>query len=115
MATQAQLVRYLADGTTEVVELGTLGVLGVARQLTAANASANIALTPTCRKVSLVARVGPLRFAVGVGEQTANAATSHYLEQDSRIVIAVPPGANIAAIRLGAAIVDSELEISELV
>jgi len=86
--------------------------LGVSRVLSVGATSANVALTPTCRFVSLVTTAGThVHISVGVGAQTATN-TSHILLVNQRITIAVPFGANIAAIQGSAA---GNLFISELV
>jgi len=85
--------------------------LGVSRILAVSATSANIALTSTCRFVSLVTTAGThVHISVGVGAQTATN-TSHILLVNQRITIAVPFGANIAAIQGSAA---GNLYISEL-
>jgi hypothetical protein len=85
--------------------------LGTPRILAVSATSANIALTSTCRFVSLVTTAGThVHFTVGVGAQTATN-TSHILLVNQRITIAVPFGANIAAIQGSAA---GNLYISEL-
>lgn len=91
-----------------------LGVPTVARQLTAGAASANTALTATCRRVSIRARNADVRFSLGVGAQTAVATTSHYLAQDERLDFAVPAGAQIAVIRDSLATVDGLVCLTEL-
>ena len=85
--------------------------VGTSRILAVGATSANIALTNTCRFVSLVTTAGThVHFTVGVGAQTATG-TSHILLVNQRITIAVPFGANIAAIQGSAA---GNLYISEL-
>jgi hypothetical protein len=95
--------------TTEV-----LGVPTVARQLPVTDTSDSVALTATCRRISIKARFCDMRFVVGTGAQTANAATSHFIEAGERLDFAVPAGATIAAIRETAATVNGTLEIAEL-
>lgn len=101
-----------ADGrmTTEV-----LGIPGVARQLAVTTASASVALTSTCRRISISARFCDIRYVIGVGAQTANAATSHFIANGERLDVAVPAGATIAAIRESAATFNGSLAITELV
>lgn len=89
-----------------------LGQLGVARQLAAGASSANTALTSTCRRISIHARSGNIRFAIGSSGQTASA-TSHYIAQGERLDLAVPATPNIAVIRADAT--DCTLEVTELV
>ena len=85
--------------------------LGVSRILAVSATSANVALTSTCRFVSLVTTAGThVHISVGVGAQTATS-SSHILLVNQRITIAVPFGANIAAIQGSAA---GNLYISEL-
>lgn len=98
------------DGTY-VSAVEPLGIPGVARQLTAGATSANTALTATCRRVSMRASNASLRFEVGSSSQTANASTSHYLNVNERIDIALPATPNIAIIRDDAT--DAVLELTE--
>lgn len=91
-----------------------LAVPGVARQLAVTSTSASVALTPTCTCISVVARGGAMRFAVGVGAQTANASTSHYISAGERLDLAVPEGATVAAIQATGDAAGAALEITEL-
>lgn len=91
-----------------------LGVPTVARQLSVTTSSNSVALTAACRRVSIRARGCDMRYVVGVGTQTANASTSHFIGQDERLDIAVPAGATIAAIREAAATANGSLAITEL-
>lgn len=91
-----------------------LGTPSVARQITVTTVSANVELTATVRRVSIHARGCDMRYAVGVGAQTANAATSHFVAQNERLDFAVPAGAHIAAIRETTAVVNGTLCVSEL-
>lgn len=84
----------------------------VARQLVAGAASANTALTSTCRRASLLARSADIRFSVGSTPQTANAGTSHLISLGERLDIELPGTPNIAVIRAGST--DGVLEVSEL-
>lgn len=95
-----------------VLNVNTLAALGVARQLTAGAASSNTALTTTTRRISLVARGGDVRIAIGTGGQTASATTSHFLQSGERVDLGVPANAQIAVIRVGS--VDAPVELSEL-
>ena len=92
-----------------------LGIPGVARQLTATSSSQNTALTANVSRISIRARGCDIRYAVGVGTQTANASTSHFIANGERLDIAVPQGANIAVIREAAATVDGSLAVTELI
>ncbi len=92
----------------------TLGIPTVARQLPVTATSDSVALTAICRRVSIKARGCDMRYVVGVGAQTANAATSHFIEAGERLDIAVPAGATIAAIRETAATANGSLAITEL-
>ena len=71
----------------------------VARQLDVSGVSASVVLTAACRRVSVYARGGAMRYVVGEGAQTASATTSHYIAAEERLDFAVPAGATIAAIR----------------
>lgn len=96
--------------TTEV-----LGIPDAPRQLAVTTTSASVALTATCRRISIEARGCDIRFVVGTGAQTANAATSHFISAGGVKDYAVPAGATIAAIRETAANANGSLEITELV
>lgn len=90
-----------------------LGLPAVSRQLAAGSASANTALTTTCRRISMRARSADIRYVLGTTSQTANASTSHFIGQDERLDIDVPDTTpNIAIIR--AAATDGTLEVTEL-
>lgn len=91
-----------------------LGIPTVARQLAATTASANTALTANISRISIRARGCDIRYAVGVGAQTANASTSHFIANGERLDIAVPIGANIAVIRESGATVNGSLAVTEL-
>lgn len=98
-------------GTFQSEPSTTLFVLGTARQIAIGAASVNLALTSTCRFVSLITGAGThIHFSIGTGTQTATT-SSHYLKAGERIYVAVPFGANIAAIQGSAA---GTLFISEL-
>lgn len=88
-----------------------LGQVGVARQLAAGAASANTELTSTCCRVSIHARGGNIRFAIGSSGQTASG-SSHYIAQGERLDLAVPATPNIAVIRADST--DCTLELTEL-
>ena len=95
-----------------LLPVDALAGIGVARQLTALVGNTNVALTTTCRRISIFARGADMRYVIGVGAQTASG-SSHWIGQNERLDIDVPANANIAVIRAGA--VDGTLEISELV
>jgi hypothetical protein len=99
-------------GTFTSTDETTLFQVGTSRNITLAATSVNLALTSTCQFVSLIAQGGThCHFQIGIGTQTATA-SSHYLLTGERIFLAVPFGANIAAIRgTGAA---TTLYITEL-
>ena len=98
-------------GTFTSTETSVNLELGVSRILAVSATSANVALTSTCRFVSLVTTAGThVHISVGVGAQTATS-SSHILLVNQRITIAVPFGANIAAIQGSAS---GTLYISEL-
>ena len=91
-----------------------LGIPAVARQLAATSTSASAALTATVTQVSIRARNCDIRYVVGIGTQTANASTSHFIASGERLDIAVPLGASIGVIRDTAATVDGSLALTEL-
>jgi len=90
------------------------GIPGVARQLTATATSQSQTLTANVTRLSLRARTADIRYVVGVGTQTANATTSHFLLSGERFDIVVPPGASIGYIRDSAAAANGVLEVTEL-
>ena len=92
-----------------------LGIPGVARQLTATATSASTALTANISRISIRARGCDIRFVIGVGTQTANASTSHFIANGERLDIGVPFGASIGVIRESAATVDGTLAVTELI
>jgi hypothetical protein len=95
----------IAQTLTNVFEVST------ARQLSYGATTANLALTTTCRFITIIAAGGThVHYQIGVGAQTATT-TSHYLPTGQRITLTVPPNANIAAIQGSAA---GTLYISEL-
>lgn len=92
----------------------TLAAAGVARQLAAAasgGASANTALTTTCRRISITARLSDIRYAIGSSSQTASA-TTHFIAMGERLDLAVPATPNIAV--LSATTTAGVLEVTEL-
>jgi hypothetical protein len=101
----------LIGGRTPIEPLGRPGT---ARQQSTTTASANIVLTASTGRISLFARVSPLRYVVGSSAQTANASTSHYLAAGERIDIGLPTTPNIAVIRASDATQDGAAEITEL-
>jgi hypothetical protein len=73
--------------------------VGVARSITLGVASANLALSPTCRFISILTAGGNhCHFQIGVGVQTATTST-HYIHTGERLFLAVPADAQIAAIQ----------------
>ena len=88
-----------------------LSVPGVARQLAAGAASANTALTASCRRISIRAVGADIRFAIGTGAQTATA-TSHFIADGERLDLGVPVEPNIAVLRNAAT--SGTLELTEL-
>jgi len=89
-----------------------LGKAGLARQLSAGSTSANTALTSGITRISMRAVGADIRFAMGMGAQTATA-TSHFIANGERLDFACYPGANIAVIRNGTS--DGTLEVTELI
>jgi len=96
------------------LETEPLGRPTVARQLAASTTSNSAVLTASCTRISIRARGADLRYVVGVGAQTANASTSHFIGQDERLDIALLAGSTIAVIRDTAATADGSLAITEL-
>jgi hypothetical protein len=99
-----------ADGAGRLA-VEPLGLPGVARQLAAGAASINVALTASVGRISIHARGAAIRYAIGVGAQTASG-SSHYIAAGERLDLDVPPSAQIAAIRADGT--NGTLEITEL-
>lgn len=98
---------FLSSDTTTAFEVGT------ARTIALGASNVNLALTSTCRFVSLTCTGGThCHYQIGVGTQTASSST-HYLRTGERLTLAVPIGANIAAIQGAGA--STTLFITELV
>ena len=97
---------FQANNDTVAFEVGT------ARTITLSGTSANLALTATCRFISIRPVGGThCHYQIGVGTQTASS-TTHYIATGERLTLAVPANAQIAAIQgTGAA---TTLYISEL-
>jgi hypothetical protein len=96
------------------VPTGILLAAGVSRQLAVTSTSANTALTGGIRAISILARGGDVRFAIGNTSQTASG-TSHYIASGERLDFDVSglSTPNIAVIR-GPLNIDCTLELSEL-
>ncbi len=84
-------------------ESPTVFRVGTPRTISVGAVSVNLALTPTCRFISIITGAGThIHYSIGSTAQTATG-TSHYLKAGERLVLAVPPNANIAAIEGSAA------------
>lgn len=83
----------------------------VSRQLAAGAASAATQLTTTCRRISIYARGGDVRYLLSSATGTA-LTTSHFIAQGERLDIAVPATPWLMVLRGGVA--DCTLEVSEL-
>ncbi len=95
------ILARLADLIAGRAPVDTLGQPTVARQLAVTSTTSNVALTVGCRRISIRARGCPMRYAVGSGAQTADGATSHFIDLDERLDISVPASTpNIAAIAI---------------
>jgi hypothetical protein len=105
-------VRTIDGASYQAVVSEPLKVPGVARQLAAGATSASTELTASCRFITMRAVGADIRYAIGVGSQTANASTSHFIANGERLDLAVPPGGSIGVIRAGAT--SGTLELSEL-
>ena len=85
--------------------------VGVARSIVTDTTSVNVALSPTCRFISITPTGGNhCHFQIGVGVQTATTST-HYIKTGERLFLAVPADAQIAAIQGSGS---STLHITEL-
>lgn len=93
---------------------GILLAAGVARQLSVTATSQNQALTAGIRAISILARGGDVRFAIGNTSQTASG-TSHYIASGERLDfdLASLSTPHIAVIH-GPAATNCTLEVSEL-
>lgn len=111
LSAQNAKMPVLIGGRTPVEPLG---IPGTARQVATTTSNANTVLTAGVGRISIFARLAPLRYSVGSAAQTANAATSHYLAAGERIDIDVPATPNIAVIRASDATADGAAEITEL-
>ncbi len=112
--THAEVVSVRAPSQSGRLPVEPLGIPGVARQQATSTTSANVPLTAGVGRISLFARLQPLRYLVGSTAQTAHAGTSHYLAAGERIDIDVPTTPNIAVIRASDATADGAAEITEL-
>jgi hypothetical protein len=105
----------IPNGLYSADHVEPLGIPTVARQLTATATSANTTLTANVSRISIRARFADIRYVVGVGTQTANASTSHFIANGERLDIGVPFGASIGVIRDTAATVNGSLAVTELI
>jgi hypothetical protein len=105
----------ISNGLYSAEHVEPLGIPGVARQLSATVSSQNTTLTANISRLSIRARFADIRYVVGVGTQTANASTSHFIANGERLDIAVPFGASIGVIRDTAATVNGSLAVTELI
>lgn len=95
--------------------VNTLMDIGAAKRVAAGAVTANVAIAAEARAVSIHARGGAIRYAVGTAEAiAASATTSHYLAQGERAEFMVSDPCWIAAIRGSDAGADGVLEITEL-
>lgn len=84
------------------------------RQVVAAGAtSAYVALSPSCRRASIVAIGADIRFQVGSNNSTTASSTTHLILQNERLDIHLPTTPHIAAIRNAGT--SGTLEITELI
>ena len=90
-----------------------LGQAGTSLTVAAASTSAEVALTETCRRVSLTAVGADLCFRIGAGTIGNAVATDHYLVAGTTKDFAVAANSKIAAIRAGST--DGSLRITELI
>ena len=100
------------DGNFSSKKVEVLGIPGIARRLQASTSSTNTTLSPTISRISMKAFGTDIRFSIGIGSQTANANSSHYIADGERLDFAVPEAANIAVI--SDTTVTGFLELTEL-
>ena len=95
------------------VQVEPLGIPTESRPTTATASSTVVNLSPACRRVSVMAVTGPIRYAVAASPANPVATgTSHFVNTGERLDFGVPANGRIAIIRAGTANV--QVEISEL-
>jgi hypothetical protein len=95
------------------LQVETLGMPSVPRQLSVTTVSTGVQLTASCRRASLVAVGCAMRFRVGSSSVAAQTA-DHLIQQGERIDIHLPATPWINVIRDSAATANGTLNISEL-
>jgi hypothetical protein len=109
------LLNSLDDKTADLVAgriiVEPLGVPTVALSLQADTNANTVALTETCRRISMRAVGAACRYKIGTGYITATT-SDHYIGAEERLDIAVPLGAYISVIRAGST--NAVIEITEL-
>jgi hypothetical protein len=90
-----------------------LGRPDVRKVVAAGATSALVALSPSCRRASIVAIGADIRFQVGSNNSTTASSTTHLILQNERLDIHLPTTPHIAAIRNAGT--SGTLEITELI
>lgn len=111
-STQQQVLGRLPQPANGRMRTEDLGVPLLARQLAAGAASSTTELTPTCRRISIHARLGNIRFQIGSSDSVTASGASHYIAQGERLDLALPATPYIAVIRADG--VNAVLELMEL-
>jgi hypothetical protein len=91
-----------------------LGKLGASRSFTLTTASAEVTLTPSCRRVRLTTTVNT-DYRIGTGAIGPAVATDHLLLAGTSIDLCVDAGSKVAAIRDASATANGLFAITELV
>jgi hypothetical protein len=102
------------DGNVGRLPVEPLGIAGEPRKITVSVTSQSQTLTATCKRISIRAVGCNMRYVSGIGAQTANALSSHYIAQDERLDWRVRTGSSIAAIRDSLSTTNGVLEITEI-
>jgi len=91
------------------VPVDTLSALGTPRSIAIGASSINLALTTTCRRISIYSTVAAF-YQVGVGAQTATTST-HFIGPGERLEFDIAASSQIAVVQSSAS---GTLYISEL-
>ena len=115
-AAQFVQIKNAAGGNVDLPTAGpnglpvdTLSALGTPRSIAIGASSTNLALTTTCRRISIYSTVAAF-YQVGVGAQTATTST-HFIGPGERLDLDVAASSQIAVIQFSAS---GTLYITEL-
>ena len=107
------LHKLVENFLTSPVVSEPLGALGESRNIAVSGTSASRVLSPSCKRISLVAEGGNCKIRVGVNPGPA-VATDHIILAGERVDLKVPEGSTVSAI-IAAPAVSGTLNISELI